>query len=93
MVSLESEGGLWVVLRDHDAKTLGRFAIDPSELRATVSGALSFNATNGSGSNVSIDGSKGALKVRLEGQGFSPKNCRIDAADVESAIKTLNLGV
>ncbi len=89
-VALESENGLWVVLQEPDGGSLGRFAIDPSELQATIAGKVSFHATDGSGSSVSIDGADGTLKVRLEGRGFSPKNCRLDAEYVSKAIESLN---
>ena len=92
-VSLENDDGLWIDLHETGDGRLGRFAIDPSELRATVAGKVSFHATDGLGSSVSIDGTDGALKVRLEGQGFSPKNCRLDAETVERAIESLNLDV
>lgn len=92
-VALESKEGLWVELRETDDGVLGRFAIDPSELRATMAGGFSYQATDGSGSSVSIEGANGSLRVRLEGRGHGTKQCRLDASTVEDAIRSLNLGV
>lgn len=90
--ALEKDQGLWLTMRS-DKGQFGRFAIDPSELRATIQGQVSYQATDGSGSSVSIEAVEGVLSVRLECNGGGTTRCRLDQAAVESAIESLNIGV
>ncbi|GEM_PF-6986997 len=90
---LEHEEGLWIVLHDRSDGALARFVIDLSELRAIRSGAVSYQATDGEGASVSIEGADGSLKVRLEVRGKGTKQCRLASKTVAEAIESLRLDV
>ncbi len=92
-MALVEEQGLWIVLRTSSGNELGRFEIDPTELRGVTAGRMSFQATDGDGNSVGIEAGTTGIRVRLEGRGHAPLNCRLSRGDVENAAASLSLRV
>ncbi len=91
-MALVNEEGIWFVLQRDDVE-FARFATDISEVRGVLDGRLTLQFTDGKGNGVAVEGGEKGLKIRLEGDGNAPKNCRIPREAVEKIGGTLNLDV
>ena len=91
-MALETGGGFWFVLH-HEQEEIARFAVDPPVLRGVLDGRMTLQFSDGEGNAISVEGGGKGLKVRLEGNGHSPKNCRISNLDVEKIKGSLIGGV
>lgn len=86
-VELENSDGLWLALRTGDEHPIrARFPVDPSELRATAAGGLAWQASDGQGNNVTIDGNGGRLVLRLECNGHTSKRCVVSLEKIQEAL-------
>lgn len=93
-VHLESQDGLWFVLSETDeGSVLGRFAVDPAELRQIAEGGVGFQATDGKGHSLGIEGGVEGITVRLEGESHRAFRCKVQREAFESALRTMNISV
>lgn len=93
-VSLESEGGLWLVLSEtENGRVLGKFAVDPTEMQALMQGEVSYQATDGLGSSVSLEGAGTTVKIRLERRQSAAKRCVLQTSEVKNALESIQVRV